>query len=184
MNNSKNSSKKFFNFTTTDLLIMAVLAAVGAVISAWVINPLVRALNIGSPYLATWPGALHLLFVVLAGQIVKKPGAALITGIINGLAQLLFGNAAGALALLYGLANGVGAEVGLAIGKYKFSLLSCMLSGAFGVATGFMVDLFYWFPNFTLPMQIAYVVNAFFAGLIVTGLVAFAIRKALARANI
>jgi len=177
-------SKGLFNYTTTDLLIMAVLAAVGAVISAWVINPLVRALNIGSPYIATWPGALHLLFVVLAGQIVKKPGAALITGLINGLAQLLFGNAAGALALLYGLANGVGAEIGIGIARWKFNLLSCMLSGAFGVATGFTVDLFYWFPNFTLPMQIAYVVNAFAAGFVVTGLAAYGIRKALARANI
>ena len=173
-----------FRYTTIDLLIMAVLAAVGAVVSAWVINPIVRALNLGSPYLATWPGAFHLLVVVLAGQIVKKPGAALLTGLINGLAQLMFGNPAGALCLLYGLGNGLGAEVGLAIMQYKHSLLSCMVSGAFAVAGGFTVDLFYWFPNFTLPMQIGYVVNAFAAGAIVCGIATFYIRKALARANI
>jgi energy-coupling factor transport system substrate-specific component len=113
---SPESSPFAFRYTTMDLLIMAVLAAAGAVISAWVINPLVRALNLGSPFLATWPGALHLLVVVLAGQMVKKPGAALITGLINGLAQMLFGSSAGALALLYGLANGLGAEIGIASG--------------------------------------------------------------------
>ena len=185
MTASSEPKKGFFvAYTTTDLLIMAVLAAVGAVISAWVINPTVRAMNIGSPYLATWPGALHLVVVVLAGQMVKKPGAGLLTGLINGLCQMLFGSSAGALALLYGLANGAGTEIGLAIGQYRFNLLSCMLSGAFGVALGFTVDLFYWFPNFTLPMQIGYVVNAFAAGFVVTGLVTFGIRKALARANI
>lgn len=178
------ASKLNFRYTTQDLLIMAVLAAAGAVISAWVINPIVRALNIGSPFVATWPGALHLLVVVLAGQMVKKPGAALITGLINGLAQLLFGSSAGALALLYGLANGVGAEIGIALTGWKSNLLSAMLSGAFGVATGFMVDLFYWFPNFTLFLQIAYVVNAWFAGLIVTGPVTHGVRRALARAGI
>jgi energy-coupling factor transport system substrate-specific component len=181
---SPESSPFAFRYTTMDLLIMAVLAAAGAVISAWVINPLVRALNLGSPFLATWPGALHLLVVVLAGQMVKKPGAALITGLINGLAQMLFGSSAGALALLYGLANGLGAEIGIAITGWKSNLLSAMLSGAFGVACGFTVDLFYWFPNFTLPLQIGYVVNAWFAGLIVTGLATFGIRRALARAGI
>ncbi len=49
---------------------------------------------------------------------------------------------------------------------------------------GFTVDLFYWFPNFTFLMQIAYVVNAWFAGLIVTGLVAYGTRRALARAGV
>ncbi|MCC6188752.1 MAG: ECF transporter S component [Anaerolineales bacterium] len=178
------SSPFAFRYTTMDLVIMAVLAAAGAIISAWVINPLVRALNLGSPFLATWPGALHLLVVVLAGQIVKKPGAALTTGLINGLAQLLFGSSAGALALLYGLANGLGAEIGIAIAGWRSNLVSAMLSGAFGVACGFAVDLFYWFPNFTLFLQIAYVVNAWFAGLIVTGLATFGIRRALTRAGI
>jgi len=173
-----------FRYTTTDLLIMAVLAAVGAVISAWVINPIVRAMNIASPFVAVWPGALHLFSVVLAGQIVKKPGAAFLTGIINGLAQMLFGSSAGALCLLYGLANGLGAEIGMAIMQWKHSLLSCMIAGACAVAGGFLVDLFYWFPNFTLPMQIGYEVSAFAAGFVVCGLVVYGLRKALARAGI
>lgn len=173
-----------FSYSTTDLFIMAVLAAVGAVLSAWVINPIVRTLNIGSPYVATWPGALHLLVVVLAGQIVKKPGAALMTGLINGLAQMLFGSSAGALALLYGLANGLGSEVGFAVARYRAGRIGALLSGAFGVAGGFTVDLFYWFPNFTLVMQVAYVVNAWFAGLIVTGFVTLGIVRALERAGV
>ena len=177
-------TKLSFHYTTTDLVMMAVLAAAGAVLSAWVINPIVRALNIGSPFLAAWPGTLHLVVIVIAAQKVKKPGAALVTGLINGVLQMLFGNPSGALCLLYGLANGLGAEIGIAIMQWKPSLLSAMFSGAFGVACGFTVDLFYWFPNFTLPMQIAYVANAFVAGLIVCGLVAYGIGKALSRAGV
>lgn len=52
-------------FSTSDLLMMAVIAAIGAVVSALVINPVVIMLNIGSPFLSMWPGALHLFSIVL-----------------------------------------------------------------------------------------------------------------------
>jgi energy-coupling factor transport system substrate-specific component len=173
-----------YRYSTVDLLIMAVVAAIGAVVSALVINPLVRTLNLGSPFLAMWPGSLHLLAIVLGGLLVRKPGAAMVTALMNGLLQMLFGNTAGALCLIYGVGNGVGAELGMALFRYKFKPASAIITAGLATATGFAVDLIYWFGNFAPQFKVLYIVDAFFAGSVVCGLVSLGIMQALKRAGV
>lgn len=179
----KEKSKKKW-FSTTDLLMMAVIAAIGAVISALIINPIVRTLNIGTPFISMWIGALHLFSIVLGGLLVRKPGACMFTALLNGLLQMLFGNPAGVLCLLYGVGNGLGTEIGFLIFKYSPRIISTVLASGLGTVTAFTIDLIYWFPNFTVNFKILYLVDAFFAGSIVCGLATWAIFAALKHAGV
>ena len=171
-------------FTTMDILTMAVVAAIGAVLSSFVINPIVRSLQIASPFVSMWPGALHLLSIVLGGLLIKKPGAGMITALINGLCQMIFGSASGALCLVYGVGNGVGAEIGLLLFRYKPSLLCTMITAGLATTTAFFVDLIYWYSNFDLTFKIIYEIDAFFAGAIVCGLVSWIMLLALRKAGV
>lgn len=179
----KQKAKKKW-FSTSDLLMMAVIAAIGAVVSALVINPIVRMLNIGSPFVSMWPGALHLFSIVLGGLLVRKPGACMFTALLNGLLQMLFGNPAGVLCLVYGVGNGLGTEIGFLISKYKPSLFSTVLASGLGTVTAFFVDLIYWFANFTPGFKVLYLVDAFFAGSIVCGIITWGVYKALTKAGV
>lgn len=179
---AKKKNSKFF--TTVDILIMAVVAAIGAVLSAFVINPIVRSLQIASPFVSMWPGSLHLLSIVLGSMLIKKPGAGMATALINGLCQMLFGSASGALCLIYGIGNGVGAEIALFLCKYKPGLISTMLCAGLATMTGFFVDLIYWFSDFSIGFKILYEVDAFFAGAIVCGLVSWGMLLALRKAGV
>ena len=175
-------NEKFF--TTMDILTMAVVAAIGAVLSSFVINPIVRSLQIASPFVSMWPGALHLLSIVLGGLLIKKPGAGMVTSLINGLCQMIFGNASGALCLVYGVGNGIGAELGLLLFRYKPSLMCSMLTAGLASATGFFVDLIYWFSNFDFTFKVIYEIDAFFAGAIVCGLINWVMLLALKKAGV
>ncbi len=178
----KKKNSKFF--TTMDILIMAVVAAIGALLSAFVINPIVRSLQIGSPFISMWPGALHLLWIILGGLLVKKPGACMATALINGLCQMLFGNSSGALCLIYGIGNGLGSELTMLAFRYKPSLLSTVLASGFATVTAFFVDLIYWYSEMDMTFKVLYEVDAFFAGAIVCGLVSWGIMLALKKAGV
>lgn len=182
MTTEMTKNKKFF--TTMDILIMAVVAAIGAVLSAFVINPIVRSMQIASPFVSMWPGSLHLLSIVLGGMLIKKPGAGIATALINGLCQMLFGSASGVLCLVYGVGNGIGAELGLILFKYKPSMISTMVMAGLATMTGFFVDLIYWFGDFTFGFKVLYLVDAFFAGLVVCGLIGWGLLLALEKAGV
>lgn len=182
--NTEKVVRKAKFFSTIDLLLMAVVAAIGAVVSALVINPLVRTLNLGSPFLSMWPGSLHLMAVVLGGLLIRKPGAAMCTALLNGLCQMLFGNPAGVICLVYGVGNGVGAELGTTIFKWRANIFSAMVTAGLGTATGFFVDLIYWFNNFSPTFKVLYIIDAFFAGLVVCGLITWGILKAMSKAGV
>lgn len=171
-------------FTTMDILTMAVVAAIGAVLSSFVINPIVRSLQIASPFVSMWPGALHLLSIVLGGLLIKKPGAGMVTALINGLCQMIFGSASGALCLVYGVGNGVGAEIGLLLFRYKPGLFCSMITAGLATATAFFVDLIYWYSNFDMTFKIIYEIDAFFAGAIVCGLISWVMLLALRKAGV
>ena len=181
---AETTGKRKITFTTMDILIMAVVAAIGAVLSAFVINPIVRSLQIASPYVSMWPGALHLLSIILGGLLVQKPGACMATALINGLCQMLFGNSSGALCLVYGVGNGLGSEIVMLIARYKAKMIVTMLASGAACVTAFFVDLIYWFGNFKLSAKVIYEVDAFFAGFIVCGIISWLLYMALRKAGV
>ena len=121
---------------TVDIVVAAVVAvAFGVVFVAW--NALWAA---ATPLFVALPPAQAILYGVwllpgvLVGLIVRRPGAALFGGLVSAAVSALIGSQWGADALISGAIQGGGAELGFAIGLYRwwslpFAILAAVLAG-------------------------------------------------------
>jgi energy-coupling factor transport system substrate-specific component len=122
----------------------------------------------------------------IAGYIVRKPGAATISEIFNGIAQLLSGNPNGVVALLAGLLQGAGAEVAFAtFGYRKWTLAIVMLSGALSPVLQQIPEAYYFGVG---PLGIGYnilsLVIRMISGAVYAGIIVIPLSQALARAGV
>jgi energy-coupling factor transport system substrate-specific component len=117
----------------------------------------------------------------LAMFIVRKPGAALVNMLINGLVQMLSGNPAGAITLGWGITQGLGAELVFMAARYRhFDWKVMFLAGAWAnVLSNFWTYGVYGFGDQSVAILIAGTILGFFTYGILSGLVALAIGKAL-----
>lgn len=118
---------------------------------------------------------------VLAMFIVRKPGAALVNMLINGLVQMLSGNPAGAITLGWGVTQGLGAETIFWATRYRhFDWKIMFLAGAWAnVFSNFWTYGVYGFGGQPVQILVAGTVVGFFTYGVMSGLVALAIGKAL-----
>jgi len=104
-------------FTTRDVALIAILAALGGVVSV----PVGYAGNLlgAVPLLPFGTGQLlsgvHVLWIVLAGLLVRQRGAAAATGALKGLVELTLFSFHGSLILPISLAEGLVAELALLV---------------------------------------------------------------------
>ena len=126
-------SKSIWNFkyTTRDILIIAVLAAIGGIVSA----PLGNLWYAMSTALGPVGGAIlagsFMWHYLLAAALVRKPGAALLLGLLSTAVEVVMGNQAGIATFGWGFLQGLAVEAVLAATNYAdFSLVTCMLAGA------------------------------------------------------
>jgi energy-coupling factor transport system substrate-specific component len=122
----------------------------------------------------------------LAGYIVRKPGAAMLSEVFNGIAQLLTGNPNGIVALLAGLLQGAGAEVAFAFYGYrKWTLGVVMLSGALSPILQQLPEAYYFGVG---PLGIGYnllsLVIRMISGAVYAGVIVIPLAQALARAGV
>jgi len=117
----------------------------------------------------------------LAMFIVRKPGAAIVNMLINGLVQMLSGNPAGAITLGWGLTQGLGAEAIFWATRYRhFDWKVMFLAGAWAnVFSNFWTYGVYGFGGQSVQILVAGTVVGFFTYGVMSGLVALAIGKAL-----
>lgn len=182
------SSSKTFYFSTRDLLIMAVLAALGGVTSTYVNNlgNAVRAI-LGFPGGTQWAAGLHTIWIVLAMGILRKTGTGTAIGILKGVVELMSGNSHGVIILLINLVAGLLVDFGFLVFKNKPSLPAYVLAGA--LSAGSNVIIFQLFA--TLPINILAVsaililtLAASISGVIFSGVAPFYIVNALIKANV
>lgn len=126
---------------TVDIVVAAVLAVAGGVIFA-VVN---WTDHLWDPVFAAFPplsglkGGLWLFPGILAGLVVRRPGAGLFVEVVAAVISSIFGSSWGITVLVSGLMQGLGAELGVALaGGYKrFGLQAGLLAGALtGLAGG------------------------------------------------
>jgi len=148
---AKTTTRNPFYFSTRDLLIMAVLAALGGVTSTY-INALGDAVQaaLGFPGGTQWAAGLHVIWVVLAVGILRKPGTGIVIGLLKGAVELFSGNSHGVIILLVDLAAGLLVDFGFLIFSYRQKLLPYLFAG--GLATASNVLVFQIFA--TIPMNI------------------------------
>src|SRR5215207_11235077 len=122
--------------STTHLLVMAVVAVVGALLAAYVWNSVS---NVATPLFAFlgpigWIGVsgFYMITPVLIGLLIQRPGVATVYGLVQGVLEMLFGNFFGAMSIVYAGLEGLGVDIGLVPFRWRASLPAALLAGALG----------------------------------------------------
>ncbi|HEY4225063.1 MAG TPA: ECF transporter S component [Pseudolysinimonas sp.] len=173
-------AKIVWRWRVVDIVVAAVIGvAAGVIYWAWqfpaagfaAILPGVQSLGYG----------LWLLAGVLAALIVRKPGAALFAELVAALVEALVGNAwGGPITFLYGIVEGIGAEIVFAIFLYaSWRLVTAMLAGAVSGIGGGILDIVLYTPGVTAGYVAVYLVCFAISGALLAGLVGWLIVRAL-----
>lgn len=175
-----------FGYTTRDIVIIAVIAAITGVINTGVGNVwYLLNTSMGPLGGALLQGAFMWAYI-LAMWLVRKPGTALLVGLIEAATEILLGNAAGVGTLGWGLLQGLGIEAVMAICNYgKFGLLTAVVAGAAASQFGtvWTAILYGWDPATAQTVWLAAPINLI-SGAILSGLLGFYLSKAIARTGL
>ncbi|HEV7188919.1 MAG TPA: ECF transporter S component [Blastococcus sp.] len=169
---------------TVDIVVTAVLGvAFGVVFWAW--NLLWAAT--GTAFTAFPPAqafmyGVWLLPAVVAPLIVRKPGAALFAETIASIVSALLGAQWGVQVVLYGLIQGLAGELGFAVFRYRrFGWLQALVAAVLAGAAAAVLDLVYYYPEWTAGWKLTYVVVVVASTVVVCGIAGTALVRALAR---
>jgi energy-coupling factor transport system permease protein len=175
-----------FKYTTRDIVLIAVIAAITGVINTGT-GTLWNMLNssLGPLGGAILQGAFMWGYI-LAVWLVRKPGTALFLGLIETTVEVILGNPAGIGTLGWGIAQGLGVEAIMAISGYEsFSMLVAMMAGAAASQFGTLWTAFFygWDPAGASNVWLAMPINLV-SGLVFSGLLGFYLHKAIARTGL
>lgn len=175
-----------FHYTTRDIVIIAVIAAITGVINTGIGNIWYLANSSLGPLGGALLQGAFMWGYVLIMWLVRKPGAAMILGIIEAAVEILLGNASGVGTLGWGLAQGLGIEAVMAISGYKnFGVWAAIAAGAgasqFG--TVWTAILFGWDPATAKDVWMAVPVNLL-SGCLFGGLIGFYLSRAIGKTGL
>jgi energy-coupling factor transport system permease protein len=170
-----------------DILVGAAIAvAFGVAFLAW--NFLA---TVTVPLFAFLPPAqailngLWLMPAVLVGLIVRRPGAAFFGGFVAAAVSVVLGSVYGADALVSGLVQGAGAELGFALGLYRrWTLPFAMLSGALAGLAATIHDVPIYYRDAGADVWLVYGIASVASGALVAGLGAWLLVRALVRTGV
>ena len=168
-------------FSTRDLMMMAALAAVGGVAGTYInfIGDFFQSF-LGFSGTTQWAAGLHVIWIMLAAAIVRKPGTATATGILKGFVELLSGNTHGLLVLIVNILAGLIVDLVLLPNKDKqpgwIFYLAAGLSSASNI---FVFQFFASIPDdiltffaILLTSAVAFLSGIIFGGLMTKSLLA------------
>jgi len=170
---------------TVDIVVTAVLGvAFGVVFWAWnlAFGPLSAPLAFLAPLVGILNG-VYLMPAVVAGLLVRKPGAAIFASTLAAAVSLLFGSPYGGIIIVYGLVQGVGGELGFLLTRYRsFGWGTAVLAGVTaGLSTSILDNSLYYsdlsFLGFTLPYTVFTVISS----VLLAGVVGLLLVRAMAR---
>jgi energy-coupling factor transport system substrate-specific component len=167
-----------------DMTVAAVLAVAGGIFlwgmnTAW--TPLTTPIGKVYPPLPAVLNGVWILPGVLAGLVVRKPGAALFGETVAGGIEALTGGLWGFTSLYYGIVEGLGVELVLALLLYRrFGPLAALAAGAGGGVALSLLDLTFYFTDYPPGQKVAYVVLSVLSCAVIAGLGGWALTRALA----
>ncbi|POH61904.1 hypothetical protein C3B59_15135 [Cryobacterium zongtaii] len=176
---------RVLKWRVVDIVVASVIGvASGVIFWAWGLawSPL-------SALLAFTPGLEGLLaggwlFAgVLGGLIIRKPGAAVYTEVVAAVVSMLIGTQWGFSTLIWGVVEGLGAEIVLALFLYaNWRLGVALLAGAgAGIAVGLLDTTFTSYAALDIGPKIVYLVSAVVSGTVLAGLLSWLAVRGLAR---
>lgn len=173
-----------FRWRVVDIVVASVIGvASGVIFWAWGLawSPLSAILTF-TPGLEGLLAGGWLFAGVLGGLIIRKPGAALYTEVIAAVVSMLIGTQWGFSTLIWGIVEGLGAEIVLALFFYaNWRLGVALLAGAgAGVAVG-LLDTTVSYAALDLGFKAVYFVSAVVSGTVLAGLLSWLAVRGLAR---
>ena len=173
---------------TVDIVVTAAIAvAFGVVFWAW--NSVWAA---ATPAFAAVPPAQNILYgvwlipAVLAGLIVRKPGAALFAELVAASVSAILGSQWGLDTLVSGAIQGFAAEiVFFALARYRTSTVTVALVAAAATAVGaWLHDTPLYYPDLPLTDQLVILVFMIVSALIIAGIGSWYLMRALAQSGV
>ena len=175
-----------FQYTTRDIVIIAVIAAIAGVVNTGMGNLWYLAnTSLGPLGGAILQGSFMWAYILVV-WLVRKPGAAIFLGLIETAVEVLLGNASGIGTLGWGLTQGLGVEIVMAISGYQnYTIWAALAAGAaasqFG--TTWTAVLFGWDPATANDVWMAIPINLI-SGIVFSGLLGFYLAKGLTRTGL
>jgi len=167
---------------TVDIVVTAVLGvAFGVVFWAW---NLLAALAV--PPVSGLLNGVYLMPGVVAGLLVRKPGAAVFASTLAAAVSILLGSPYGGIIVIYGLVQGIGGELGFLLTRYRsFGWATAILAGITAGLSTSILDLSLYYPvsadypfwSFTAPYTLFTVLSS----VVLAGIVGLLLVRALAR---
>jgi len=182
----RNSVRSLFRWRVVDIVVAAVLGvAAGLVFWLWSLayQPLSVALGL-TPGLEGLTAGGWLFAAVLGGLIIRRPGAAIFTSVVAGVVEALLGNAWGTGNIIFALVQGVGAEIGIALFAYASSrIYVAMIAGALSGVANVLITIPLYYSGVVPMVVTVYAISAIVSGIVLGGVVAWALARGLARAG-
>ncbi|GAA4783701.1 ECF transporter S component [Microbacterium gilvum] len=173
-----------YTWRVVDIVVASVIGVAAGVVfwlwgQAW---PALDSLLSFTPGLSGLLAGGWLFAGVLGGLVVRKPGAALYTEIVAAVVSMLIGTQWGFTTFIWGVVQGLGAELGFALLAYaNWRLLGALLSGALaGVAVAVLDTNFSSVAALAVEVRLVYAASAVVSGIVLAGLVSLVITRALA----
>jgi len=172
-----------FNYSTSDLVIMAVLGALSGTINQYLGNVWYAANIVNPIYGAIFQGTFVWAYI-LAFLLVRKSGAMLIVALVDTAVEALLGNQAGLSTLGWGLTQGLAAEIVMWFCNYgKFGWLALCLAAAgasqFGTVWSFILYGWSSLQDYLKAAPINMV-----SGFVISGLIGFGLGKMIENTNL
>ena len=177
-----------FNYSTSDLIILAVIGAIAVVINTGTGIVWAAANSAGGPLAGAALQGAFMWAYLLAYFLVRKPGSMLIVGLVETAMEALLGNPSGFATMGWGLTQGIGAEVVMAFVNYaNFGWWAFALAGAAASQFGtiWTAWLFGWDSSAAIVSQYwqAAPINLI-SGAIFSGLLGWWLGKMVQRTNL
>lgn len=177
--------RRNYRWRVVDIVVASVIGvASGLVFVAWNVGYSVPSTLLQTllPGLQGFVNGGWLFAGVLAGLIIRKPGAALYAELVAAVVSALVGNQWGALTLLSGAVQGLGAELVLLAFVYvNFRVYVAVLAGAGAGLFGSVNDLIFWYPGSAIGFSVAYVASSIISGAVIAGLLSWLVARGIAR---
>jgi energy-coupling factor transport system substrate-specific component len=171
---------------TVDIVVTAVLGVTfGVVFWAW---GLLWA-GTGTAFTAFPPGqalmyGVWLIPAVLAPLVVRKAGAGLFAELVAAIVSALLGSAWGTTTIVYGILQGLAGDAGFAAFRYRrFGWPQALLSAALAGAMAAVLDILYYYPDWTTGWKATYLALVVLSTAVVAGIGSMLLSRALANSG-
>lgn len=177
---------KIKEYKTRDWILVAVVAAVMGVFFTFMDSMYTSLSNLLGPTFMALTFGVYALSALLPLYLVRKPGAALIGSVFAAVINILTGSPYGIHIVVAGLLQGLGAEVGFGILKYKkFGMPCFVLSSVFITLFVSLRDYFIFsLSQLTTPLLIATLALRVGSIIVISFLLCLAIGTALNKAGL